>query len=49
LEFEEQDNALFYLPQGSVTHHTVSAERVALRYSRLGEMHIEWFDEPSGR
>lgn len=33
--------ALFYLPQGPVTGHTVSAER----YARLGEMHIEWFDE----
>jgi hypothetical protein len=48
MEFEDQGQALFYLPEGSVTHHTVSAERIAQRYSRLGEMHIDWFgDEPS--
>ena len=45
MEFEGRDNALFYLPQGPVTHHTVSAERVAQRYSRLGDMHLTWFDE----
>jgi hypothetical protein len=50
MEFEGQDDVLFYLPEDSVTHHTVSAERVAQRYSQLGEMHIDWFDdEPSGR
>jgi hypothetical protein len=49
MEFEGQDDVLFYLPEDSVTHHTVSAERVAQRYSQLGEMHIDWFDEPSDR
>lgn len=46
MEFEDSDSALFYLPAGSVTHHTVSAERVVQRYTRLGEMHLTWFDEP---
>jgi hypothetical protein len=45
MEFEGREDAVFYLPAGSVTHHTVSAERVRERYSRLGDMHIAWFDE----
>jgi hypothetical protein len=44
MEFEEQGVALFYLPAGCVTHHTVSADRVMDRYSRLGDMHLTWFD-----
>ena len=44
MEFEEAGQALFYLPAGCVTHHTTSAEHVANRYSRLGDMHIAWFD-----
>lgn len=43
MEFEGRDDAVFYLPAGSVTHHTVSAARVAERYSSLGDMHITWF------
>lgn len=44
LEFENREDALFYLPVGSVTHHTVSAARIAARYSHLGDMHIAWYD-----
>ncbi|TDV51121.1 hypothetical protein [Actinophytocola oryzae] len=44
LEFTAREDALFYLPVGSVTHHTVSAARVAERYSHLGDMHLAWFD-----
>jgi hypothetical protein len=43
MEFEGRDDALFYMPTGPVTHHTVSAERVLARYSQLGDMHIAWF------
>lgn len=43
MEFEGRGDAVFYLPAGSITHHTVSAERVAERYSSLGDMHITWF------
>lgn len=45
MEFEGQDDALFYLPEDAVTHHSVSAELVARRYSQLGEMHIDWLGE----
>lgn len=44
MEFEE-DSALFYLPEGSVTHHTVSAQLVMARYSQLGEMHLDWLGD----
>lgn len=43
MEFEGRDDAVFYLPAGSITHHTVSAARVLDRYSSLGDMHITWF------
>jgi hypothetical protein len=45
MEFEDQESALFYLPESAVTHHTTSAERVAQRYAALGEMHIAWFGD----
>jgi hypothetical protein len=44
MEFEGREDAVFYLPAGSVTHHTVSANRIMERYSRLGDMHIAWLD-----
>ena len=44
MEFEWRADALFYLPDCSVTHHTISAERVADRYSHFGDMHVEWFE-----
>jgi hypothetical protein len=48
MEFERANQALFYLPAGCVTHHTTSAEAIATRYSRLGDMHLTWFDsEPT--
>jgi hypothetical protein len=43
MEFEGREDALFYVPAGPVTHHTVSAQRVVERYSRLGDMHVNWF------
>lgn len=46
MEFDGQESALFYLPQGPATHHTTSADQIAQRYARLGEMHLTWFDEP---
>jgi hypothetical protein len=46
MEFEWRADALFYVPEASVTHHTISAERVADRYSCFGDMHVEWFDSP---
>lgn len=45
MDFVGHDSAVFFLPQGPVTHHTVSADRVVRRYSRLGEMHLTWFDD----
>jgi hypothetical protein len=45
MEFEGRGSALFHLPRGPVTHHTVSAERVARRYALVGEMHLEWYDD----
>ena len=40
-----QESTLFHLPQGPVTHHTVTAEQVARRYASLGEMHLLWFSD----
>jgi len=44
MEFAARDEALFYVPDAPTTHHTISAERVAMRYSTLGDMHVTWFD-----
>jgi len=51
MEFEAREEALCYLPDGPVTHHTVSADRVVARYSCLGDMRLTWFDsvEPDER
>lgn len=43
MEFQAQESTLFHLPQGPVTHHTVTADQIARRYARLGEMHLTWF------
>lgn len=46
MDFTDRDDAVFYLPTDSVTYHTVSAERAALRYSMLGDIELTWLDEP---
>lgn len=43
MQFDAQESTLFHLPQGPATHHTVTAEQIARRYARLGEMHLTWF------
>lgn len=45
MEFANQEDAVFYLPAGSVMHHTASAESVVQRFSALGDVEVTWFDE----
>lgn len=45
MDFPDCDEALLHLPGDAVTHHTVSAERAALRYSMLGDVRLTWLDQ----
>lgn len=46
MDFDDREEAVLYLPADSVTHHTVSAEHAALRYSALGDVQVTWLDQP---